>query len=110
LFTALATPAALPTNNSRMPNNGRISRTPPRFAIGSIHLLFFFFFQAHYSFWSCCPNCCGCSSLSESRITCGNAFPSLFHEYSAARRSARSLLCEYAISCSQHAASNELIP
>ncbi|KYM95550.1 hypothetical protein ALC62_13802, partial [Cyphomyrmex costatus] len=42
-FTALATPAAPPTNDPRTPSSGRTGRIPPRFAIGSILLLFRFF-------------------------------------------------------------------
>ncbi|KYN09997.1 hypothetical protein ALC57_17871, partial [Trachymyrmex cornetzi] len=32
-FTALATPAAPPTNDPRTPSSGRTGRTPPRFAL-----------------------------------------------------------------------------
>ncbi|KYN50661.1 hypothetical protein ALC56_00037, partial [Trachymyrmex septentrionalis] len=59
-FTALATPAASPTNDPRMPRSGRTGKT--HFVVGSIRMLFFFFF-------------------SESRITHDNAFPRLLGEY-----------------------------
>ncbi|KYN22455.1 hypothetical protein ALC57_05144, partial [Trachymyrmex cornetzi] len=55
-FTILATPVAPPTNDPRTSSSGRRGKTPPRFA-----------------------------SLSESRISRGNAFPCLLSEYVVCR-------------------------
>ncbi|KYN20511.1 hypothetical protein ALC57_07138, partial [Trachymyrmex cornetzi] len=72
--TALATPAAPPTNDPRTSSSGR---TPLLLC-----------FQAHTNLrfgLHSCPNGCGCGSLSESRITRGNVFPRLLSKYIISR-------------------------
>ncbi|EGI64133.1 hypothetical protein G5I_07439 [Acromyrmex echinatior] len=84
LFTALANPTAPPINDLRTPNNGRMSRMPPRFAWKNPLALLFLCFQVHKNFrfsLHSCPNDCDCGSLFESQITRDNAFPCFFGEY-----------------------------
>ena len=110
-FTALTTSAAPPTNDLRMPSSGRTGRTPTRFAVGRIHLFFFFLVfklinQSSLAFIAAQTAVVVARSLRVESF----AFLRFLGEYIVSHVSARSLLCEYAMSCSRHAASNELIP
>ncbi|KYN11912.1 hypothetical protein ALC57_15928, partial [Trachymyrmex cornetzi] len=114
-FTALATPAAPPTNDPRTPSSGRTGRTPPRFAIGRILLLLFFFVFKPIPIFILAFIAAQTAVAAALSLRVESLAVMRFRAFSAsilsaACRSVRSLLCEYAMSCSRHAASNGLIP
>ncbi|KYM94616.1 hypothetical protein ALC62_14749, partial [Cyphomyrmex costatus] len=110
-FTALATPAAPPTNDPRTPSSGRTGRIPPRFAIGSILLLFrFFVFKPIpifvLAFIAAQTAVTAALSVRDKSLAVIRFRAISASILSAACRSVRPLLCEYAIWCSRHAVSN----
>ena len=117
LPTAFATLAAPPIKDSSALNIGRNGNAPPRFAVGSIRfflVVFFFDFMPMLilvlAFIAAQTAAAAALSLRAESLAVTRPSALSASTLSAVCLSVRSLLREYAMSCSQHAASSGFMP